>query len=268
MVVITILMAAGLPNLEFHSGRLLEIIDLKVDPTKPFGTFLGAFIISFIRFILLLSFVVVPFLILYFLSRPQGRILILACLCLGVLLAVFMKYYHGGFDLLPPPESNIQNRFSGDVQPFLPGEQKGALPPRWLVISFSLGLSAVIIGALIFLWHRLQGRDRPLHSVAGEAKRTLEKYRSGGDLKEGVILCYFEMIRVVRERRGLERGRGTTTRELENDLEALGLPAFHVRTLTRLFEKVRYGAKYLSRDEEREALSCLTAIVDACEGSR
>jgi hypothetical protein len=77
--------------------------------------------------------------------------------------------------------------------------------------------------------------------------------------------CYHEMSRVLAEERGLVRGIAMTPREFEVILAEKGLPQQHVRTLTQLFEAVRYGAKPPGESEERQAVDCLEAIVDACE---
>jgi hypothetical protein len=140
-------------------------------------------------------------------------------------------------------------------------------PPWWLVLLVSLGLSALILGGSLLLWRRYRRRSSPLELVAKEARKTIDELRGGADLKEGVIRCYFEMNRVLKEQRGLKRQQAMTTREFENHLNEIGLPELHIRRLTRLFEKVRYGAKDLTRVEDREAIACLSAIVQACEGS-
>jgi hypothetical protein len=103
--------------------------------------------------------------------------------------------------------------------------------------------------------------------VAREAKKALDTINAGGDLKEGVVRYYCEMVRVVSKEKGLKRQHAMTTREFEKYLESMGLPVTHIRRLTRLFEKVRYGTRNLSKDEDNEAVSCLWAIVQACEGS-
>ena len=55
--------------------------------------------------------------------------------------------------------------------------------------------------------------------------------------------------------------------ELLRELKAAGLPDTHVQRLTRLFEGVRYGARVANEREERQAVACLTAIVEACTSS-
>ena len=101
--------------------------------------------------------------------------------------------------------------------------------------------------------------------VAMEARTTLAELNAGGDLRDLITRCYFNMIRVVTKTHDFEIKQSKTARELEFEFEAIGLPGNHVRRLTRLFEGVRYGAKHSSREENNEAVSCLTAIIHACE---
>jgi hypothetical protein len=71
------------------------------------------------------------------------------------------------------------------------------------------------------------------------------------------------MVRILNEQRGIQRRKHMTPREFEIRLEEAGFPGEPVRQLTRLFEQVRYGAKALGAQEERQAVACLTAIVEA-----
>ena len=87
--------------------------------------------------------------------------------------------------------------------------------------------------------------------------------QAGGDLRDAVLRCYRDMSRVLGERQGLARAQSATPREFEAQLAAAGLRDEHIRRLTRLFERVRYGARRADAGEEREALACLTAIVQA-----
>ena len=168
----------------------------------------------------------------------------------------------------PPKPLSIQGLQSTQAQPESPMERVIPRPPRWLVFATSLVLSAFILTVLFFLGRRRRRRRDPLELVAREAQKTLDELSTGIDLEEGVIRCYYEMGHVLGKERGLKRRRSMTTREFESYLEAAGLPGVHIKRLTRLFEKVRYGAKNLGKHEDREAIDCLTAIVRACEGSR
>jgi hypothetical protein len=79
--------------------------------------------------------------------------------------------------------------------------------------------------------------------------------------------CYFEMNRILGQQRGLSRSVTMTPREFEQELRGAGLPEADVEQLTRLFESVRYGARIPDKQQERQAVACLTAIAESCTGS-
>ena len=58
-----------------------------------------------------------------------------------------------------------------------------------------------------------------------------------------------------------------TAREFEDQLVKKGLPQEAIRTLTRLFEQVRYGSAPPNPRDEVLALECLTDIAKACGSS-
>jgi len=72
------------------------------------------------------------------------------------------------------------------------------------------------------------------------------------------------MSRILSQERGIQRHHDMTPREFERRLAAVGLPERHVRQLTRLFERVRYGAREAGEAEEQQAITCLTVIAEAC----
>jgi hypothetical protein len=102
-----------------------------------------------------------------------------------------------------------------------------------------------------------------LTRLADEAQAALANIQAGADLRDAVLRCYREMGQILSEQHGIERPRGTTPREFEEQLAAVGLRDEHIQQLTRLFERVRYGARQANEREEREAVVCLTAIVQA-----
>jgi Domain of unknown function (DUF4129) len=138
-----------------------------------------------------------------------------------------------------------------------------ANPAPWLIIVISVILAALLIGAIWFLWRRMRAQAPPLVRLADEAQVALTGLQAGSDLKDTVLRCYREMSQILSEQRGIARPRDMTAREFEQRLAAVGLRDEHVRQLTRLFERVRYGARQASEREEREAIACLTAIVQA-----
>jgi len=116
------------------------------------------------------------------------------------------------------------------------------------------------------LWHNRRRSEETLDLLAREARSAVEALRSGGDIRNVIIRCYFEMVQVLNRQRGITRKEGMTPREFERRLFELGLPVEPVTKLTRLFESVRYGAKDLGEVEERQALAYLEAIVQASGG--
>jgi hypothetical protein len=100
--------------------------------------------------------------------------------------------------------------------------------------------------------------------LAREAQEALHALQAGVDLQDAVMRCYFEMGQILSEQRGIRRGETMTPREFERHLRGAGLPQQPVEQLTRLFEGARYGARVSGKREERQAIACLTAIVDAC----
>jgi len=264
----TILMAASLSNLELRPGRVpyvtMESEESESDGISPPNPFLSIFI----KFCFLISGIFITLSIVYGLRSPRGRRLIFIFLSMVLFLLSIGHYLRLRGLQLRAPVFEMQGLVGEQTQLPLQGEQSIPNPPWWLVFMVSLGLSALILGASLFLWRRLRRRTDSLDLVAGEARKTLRELRAGVDLEEGVIRCYFEMNQVLSEQRGLKRQQAMTTREFEKCLEEVGLPGLHIRRLTRLFEKVRYGAKNLDELENREAISCLTTIVKACEGSK
>ncbi|MBC8078057.1 MAG: DUF4129 domain-containing protein [Chloroflexales bacterium] len=147
--------------------------------------------------------------------------------------------------------------------PALP--QFTADPPRWLLLLLGVLVVALVL-ALAWLMLRRRAQKQPndsLADLAQEAQQALAALDEGGDVRATVLRCYQEMARVLRTQRGVQRQEATTTREFEELLASAGLRDDHIRQLTRLFERVRYGGAAASERDEEEARVCLTAIVQA-----
>ncbi|OQA12645.1 MAG: hypothetical protein BWY63_03720 [Chloroflexi bacterium ADurb.Bin360] len=151
-----------------------------------------------------------------------------------------------------------------ETTPFAP-------PPRWVgtIITAGAGL-LLIVGALVFLWRRQvrmsETRLPPLMQLAQEARLAIDALRGGENVREVILRCYFEMVHVLDETRGIRRMEMVTPREFAAQLVALGLPAGPVTTLTELFEEARYGMGSADTGASDRAIASLTAIIAACEG--
>ena len=165
----------------------------------------------------------------------------------------------------------------GEVQPLqgtvedLPLTPEVADTPerrQWLIvlvtIVVALVLSSSLVGVIWAIWRRRQRPRTYLDRLAQQAEDAIEAIQRGADLGDTVTRCYFEMMQVLKQERGLQRQSAMTPREFEARLEEAGVPTTQVRRLTRLFEEVRYGHKHLGAEEERQAVVSLTSIVRYC----
>ena len=136
-----------------------------------------------------------------------------------------------------------------------------------VILAISILIVAIIFAAIRFIQHRRNSGKNSYKDLAREAEMAIESLRSGGDLDTSILHCYQEMSRIVKKEKGVARETAMTPREFEERLEEIGLPRESVRTLTRLFEQVRYGAVPTGSHEESLAVTCLTDIANACKAN-
>ena len=143
-------------------------------------------------------------------------------------------------------------------------------PSQPLIILTSVVL--VLGGAVgvFFLWRRLQKNRQtpPARELSKKAQEALERVDAGNDFKNTVIRCYVEMSEIIGKYRGIRRKGDMTPREFESVLLEAGFPVNAIDRLTVLFERVRYGAEQLDRDEEKKAVDCLTTVAQSCGGNQ
>jgi hypothetical protein len=131
----------------------------------------------------------------------------------------------------------------------------------WVVMGLVLLLA---LGGVAWLVVRTIRAQQPAKKLAGEATAALHALADGLDLKDVILRSYQQMAALVSRERGIEREESATPREFEKILIDGGLPPEPVRELTRLFEKVRYGARPGNNEDKRAAAACFTALRDAC----
>jgi hypothetical protein len=157
----------------------------------------------------------------------------------------------------------------GSANNFAAASQVGApvfIPPQinpWLVlaVSFLVGLALVLVGWFIFTRRKQSGNRLELDEVAGIAADALQELGSGRNWDDAIVRAYIRMNEVVLADRLLIRQPGSTPREFAERMERMGLPGEAVRTLTGLFEAVRYGGRTSSPAERDLAAAALSAIV-------
>jgi hypothetical protein len=170
-------------------------------------------------------------------------------LLLGLLLII--TRVHVTFE--PPPVEALPPVLKTEGPPL------GPLPPGliWLVW---LGLAAGLTGLGLWLALRPPAKSSS-DRLKLEAERALQALKTGLDLRNVILRCYWQMAQVLQQEQGLEKEAAMTVREFERLLEDRGVPPTPVHQLTQLFEAARYGRRPSSPDDERQAVDCLTAIV-------
>lgn len=270
-VVALVLLAGGLSRLELQPGHPLPIAELLrlVLPRTPQTDMTVPQAAVFVRvLIFLVVWVAFPVAVIALIIWPDLRRRFLKSLPTYI-ITVFLIYWLIRLlqNVIPTdgqavgttgqlgasPDSPLLNLPT--IPPFV------ADPPRWLVIALS-ALVAVLV--LLFIWS-LRPRARQevdsLELLVQEAQTALNELEAGGNVRDTIIRCYVDMSRVLHKARGVTRKDAMTPREFEHVLENAGLRDEHIQQLTRLFERVRYGATRAGAREEGEAVACLSAIV-------
>ncbi len=278
-VLLLVFLAAGLSDLrfaparplDFGGGQVRSIQDVLGDIARRFSA------IPFGQQLLLLgAFVALAALSLAFMS-PGLRKRLLRMLFRMTFVAVALLYFFDNFSV--DERAALSENLAAPIQ--APAAGGGTvLPPQVFrppQVPAALTYAVTLTLALIFvasawwlgrLWMRSrQAAGRPLQEFARIARTSLDDLSSGAQWENVIVRCYLQMEAVARERRGLRRQEAMTPREFGRYLETAGLPADPVRRLTRLFERVRYGAHAAGQNEVDEAVSCLNDIA-ACFGER
>jgi hypothetical protein len=262
-VVAMILLSAGITGLELKPGRPLVLSDDGAGraslPVGPNDSPLSELLRAAWRVMALACVILLPFAILQFIISPDARRRIIrdAIRTLGFLFFYYLLAFglSRQFGQAAAEAAQASNAATPEAPiAFTP-------PSEGVVYSVSLGLiAAAAVGAWL-LWRRLRPKPNPLNALAREAQAALADLRAGSDLKNTVIRCYYEMSQTLNRERGIQRQRDMTPREFEQRLTAAGLPSPYVHRITQLFEEARYSPKPPGEHEEREAVECLTAIV-------
>jgi hypothetical protein len=141
-----------------------------------------------------------------------------------------------------------------------------AEPPEWSIWMVSVILALFLVAIVVFIYlrffHRQEGTFRV---IAEEAQQAIDEIQAGGDVRQIIIKCYFDMMEVVKKTRGIVRDQAMTPEEFKFLLEKMGFPAGPLQRLTRLFEDVRYGTHAPRPQEDQLAVMCLQEIVAACQ---
>lgn len=217
------------------------------------------------------SLLLVIFIVLTIMLDPKTRKKLLRLLfrffmsMLALWLAINYAYEHGNLKITLDLLAAGGPRPPGQVPPPLPEYVAPQISP-WLVfaVSFGVALALVLIGWFIYTHRPATGRALSMDEIAGIAREARAGLQEGQDWDNAIVRCYVRMNEVVTKERGLIRQLGNTPAEFALRMERAGLPGEAVRTLTRLFEGVRYGGETTSPAERDLAAAALSAILHYC----
>lgn len=281
VVVLTalLLLSASLNSLELAEGKPLPTNRMAPPLVEPGDTddLMGNFL-AVIRVLMIVFWALVPFYVIYLIISKQARKRFIRDM-LSILPFLLLLYFLTNNDRAQDQVDELSGRFGldssesdliGEAAPPLPEFQP---PPDWVTTVISLTLAVIftviVIGIVYAIWRRTRERKKePLLRIEQEAQDAIDAIEAGGDLREVIQRCYFQMIEALREYRNIQRNRDVTPHEFELMLQRRGLPSVPIHQLTSLFEEVRYGGHQPGRQEERLAISSLSAIVTACQNVR
>jgi hypothetical protein len=261
VMVLTVLIAAGLPRLQFQPGLPLPKLEQRWVVSEPAGSEpataipVNRFFSVFFATVMVVAFVVIVVKLLRGASRRDITGFLRLMLILAVLGGLFILL------ILLLPGSNMG---STPVETPLPTPvPRAAVPLGQAPVSllWLVGLSLLAAALLVGAWILSSRRAGPVRRLGLEAEKARQALLTGRDLKEVIIRCYWQMGQAVKRERGLERQDFMTTGEFERLLASAGMPQAPVHQLTRLFDSVRYGNGQPSPDDEQQALACLDAII-------
>jgi len=268
------LLAAGLSNLQLNPGKELpsDVGFSGESPSVNFGA-VGESVFNVLRYLYLVAWVLFPIALIYVLLSKEGRkrllkeiLRVIPFVILVLFLGQYLKSWIGRIPSGDEAGGNSGMRPEAGLYPsptFIPSSPPWAI---WITSFIIAILILAVVGMAAWLiWRRRQKRA-PIERIAEEAQTALDAIESGGDLRNIVIHCYYDMVQVLNEFRGIRREVDITPHEFQERLEEKGFPREPVRQLTALFEEVRYGQATPGKYEEQRAVSSLTSIVEYVKG--
>jgi hypothetical protein len=263
------LLAAGLSQLSFRPGRSFILSGDQAPDASSSAPAASMGDLGYWRMLLTAIVLVVLgyfVLTLIFSAKLRWQILrrIAQVLLVVLLFYLILSRLIGTPERLLPPQPAADTPPPAQTPTGEPLPAFVAQPAPWLVALVSLTLAALLIAGIWYFWRRSRPVANPVTALAQAAIASIQ---AGGDVQSVVLRCYLEMSHVLGQQRGIERAPAMTPREFAQHLAASGVRDEHIQQLTRLFEGARYGAQPPSARDERAAVECLTAIVQAYGGA-
>lgn len=265
-------LAMGLPGVVLSPGEPFALGSSDSSGEGGLGALFGENGFAWIiRGIWVLTLICIPLYIIVSLLTPEGRKRLRRDIFTIIFLLLFAELIPNLMEnagIIQEPEETTLPDILDQIATTQPTATFSPDPPAWIsvatILLATILISALIIGGLIFLRRRKTSHKTPFEKLAGEAQNAMQAIQAGKDFKSTIIRCYQEMVKVLEEEKGIFRETAMTPREFESNLINKGLPQDSIITITRLFEKVRYGNLAIDTGEENLAFSSLSEIVNAC----
>jgi hypothetical protein len=279
-LVAMVLLAAGLSGLELLPGRAAVRVQTPTEIEAGSQRTASDVLLNLLYVVLsILAIILAGFFVFYLLFSADTRKRLL--IALGLVISLLVLWFISRVEPRAPPPIEqapvVTAVPTAALATALPPEVEvttidvDIAPPAWLVWLSAGALALLIVGALAAIpwifWSWRQTVPTPLEELAREAERAVSDLEAGADVNDTIMRCYFQMSHILQQQRHIVRPKAMTPREFELGLRDTGLPREPVAHLTRLFEKVRYGAGTPDEHEERQAISCLAAVAEACRSA-
>jgi hypothetical protein len=263
VMIITVIIAASLPQLELQPGLPLPDIENNLVVIPP-GDLVPSVTLQVSELVKVLLALICTGIILYYIyklirnvgwsnMRSYIKPFIVIALIIDIIIFLIMQ--------LPAPQSDPQMELPLPMYTPPVRSPLGSVPSGliWLV-GIGMLISVIVFGIWIFAPSSRQ-KITTIDLVGLEAEKAWQELMTGLDWKGVIVKCYRQMSMALEKERGIEREDYMTTTEFENILESAGIPHDPIHQLTQLFEAVRYGNLQPNLLDEQKAINCLQAIM-------
>ena len=275
-VVAGFLVAAGLPRFTLSEGYEVaddERVNL-AEPTAPpppeVGEGSGA-LATVVQLLFIVAILVVA--VGLFFPEHRRNLVILFLVTVVFIFAVSLLTTNIDQDFEPVPEEGFA---SGEAQTAAPENEDvrefvepDVEPSTEITVAIGAGIILGTAGlvVLLVLYLRKRRAKRAGGTLADSLRDAEEALEAGRRFSEVVIQCFYDMERIIQERRGVPRKRAMTPREFEIVVVHEGAPEDDVDALVRIFETVRYGGVEPGDEDRRRAQAALRRIADAVDAA-
>jgi hypothetical protein len=268
VMIITVMIAASLPQLELQPGMPLPSVNSSQVVIPP-GEQEQAVVFpvsEVFKVLLTLILAGVMLYVIYRMIKSIGWANIRSYVQMFIVIILIVGSITFLIMLLPKTQNTLVMELPLPTQ--MP-PVRSPLGPVPILLFWLVGIALLVGSILLGIWMFARSKqETTIERVGLEAEKAWQALMTGLDLKDVIIKCYRQMSLAVEKEQGIERKDFMTTREFEHLLEAAGLPHDPIHQLTRLFEAVRYGNWQPNLMDEQKAIHCLQAIVFYSRGAK